>query len=106
MKKRHRSPIAATLLSIALLGIGALPALAEPDFNGDILDQVNNHDYFTLTVNPYPSPQEVDGSNFLVGLTTGVLTEYDASNNQIGVSAAFAMFCSDFLHDITQGETY
>jgi PEP-CTERM motif len=105
MKKLHRSTIATTLLTAALIGLGALPALAEPDFNGDIAAQ-SAGDYFTLTVNPYPSPQEIDGGNVLVGLTSGVLTEYNASDVLIGASDPFLMFCSDFLHDIAQGAIY
>ncbi len=105
MKKQNKHSIAITLLTTALLGIGAMPASAEPIFSGYISDQ-SAGDHFTLTVNAYPSPQEIDANNFLVGLTYGVLTEYNPSNTVIATSDPFLMFCSDFLHDINQGDTY
>jgi len=104
MKKRHRRPIAATFLTTALLGLGALPALAENlnDLANDILLQ-NGGDQFTLTVNPYPTAPdlvppgpETDGG-YYVGLTTGVIT--DSQGN--AASTAIYMFCVDFNHDIS-----
>jgi hypothetical protein len=97
MKRRHRSAIASTLFTTALIGIGAVPAAA--DINS-FLDDSNSHDQFQLTVKPYPVPlgrdyAENDGY-YDVGLTTGFLT--DLTNGDI--SSDFNMFCVDFAHDI------
>jgi hypothetical protein len=105
MKKRHRSLIQTALLTTAVLGIGAMPLLAEADltnFGNDIALQLAG-DKFTLQVNPYPAgtstgTPEVDGpGGFYVGLTTGILT--DSFGN--GPSVAINMFCVDFNHDIS-----
>jgi hypothetical protein len=94
MNKRHRRPIAATLLTTALLGIGALPSLAAnlDDLQGDVLLQAGG-DHFTLTVEPYSGET---GGGFFVGLTQGFLND-SAGNPQ---SDAIYMFCVDFHHEI------
>jgi len=103
MKKRH--PIAATLLTTAaLLGLGALPAVANnpptldstlDNYANDVLLQgAPSNDQFELEVDPYPG--ENDGS-YYVGLTTGVLHDLTANT----YSDAFQMFCVDFNHDIS-----
>ncbi len=111
MKKRHRSTIAATLFPIALLGIGALPALADPpnppftpgSLTNTLLQDAaaqSAGDKFALTVMGYSSGEN-DGQ-FFVGLTQGYITDL----TQQTTSAAFYMFCVDFKDEINVPVTY
>jgi hypothetical protein len=108
MKTRHRTQIAATLFASALLGLGALPALADnpPDFAAD----ASSTDTFQLTVLPYPPPASpevgyIDGGThpgyYYVGLTQGILT--DLSLPGTPSSDPFYMFCVDFNDHLENG---
>jgi hypothetical protein len=116
MKKRHRSSLASALLATALVGFGALPALATnplDSFANDILNQTTpstpGHNY-ELTVLPYaPDMEAKDG--FYVGLTTGFISDCgistcDPNNHTYAVSSSFQMFCDDFNNTIFPPATY
>ncbi len=107
MKKRNIHIIALTLLTTALLGLGAMPALAEtfPPYGttNSGLDSIladaalqgaASPHAFSLTVMPYPNaPSDPEvGDGYYVGLTIGYINDVTTQQS----SDAFYMFCVDF----------